>query len=311
MFKLKPPTTYDEQLKLMESRGMIIPDREKALVTLQNENYYRLSGYTFHMKKSPSTEQFVEGSSFETVLNLYNYDKALRNLLFKYIDTIEIRIRTKIAYHFAHACTSYGHYNPINFVSYDACDDFAQSLTKAIIKNKDAAFVKQHINNYSNTKVDPPEYYMPLWAAVEILSLSTLSKFYKNIGDPAIQVEIANSIEVNSARLGNWLHSIACLRNLCAHHGRIFNQALHPAIQYSELFYFSIRPYKIPTDHIFGYIPALIALLPDQPQRHQLLQDLKELNNCYFPLIDKTLLGYPEDWTQYFSKWESLSSFLL
>ena len=311
MFKLKPPTTYEQQLSLLESRGMIIPDREKALSALQSENYYRLSGYTFHMKKSLSAEQFTEGSSFETVLNLYNYDKALRNILFKYIDSIEIRLRTKISYHFSHSCTSYGHYNPINFISYEACDDFSVSLDKAIEKNKDAAFVRQHINKYSNLQVDPPVYNMPLWVAVEIISFSTLSKFYRTIGIYSVKKDIADSLEISVARLDNWLHAIACLRNLCAHHGRIYNQTLHPAISYSQIFYESIKPLKLQTDHIFGYVPALLALLPDLKQRHQFIHDIKELNNSYFSIIDKSLLGYPDDWAQFFSKWESVSTLLL
>lgn len=314
LFALKPPITYEEQLLLLESRGMLIPDREKALEALKNENYYRLSGYTFHMKKSPAAEPFTDGSSFDTVLNLYKYDKMLRNILFKYIDTIEVRLRTKIAYYFSHRCTSYGHYNPINFTSYDACDDFIKSLDKAILKNIDAPFVKNHINKYSKTDVDPPVYNMPLWAAVEILSFSTLSKFFRSIGILDVKKDIATSMDVDIARLDNWLHSIACLRNICAHHGRIYNQTLHPAISYGDLFYKiykSQQSLPLPTDRIFGYIPALLALLPDQVCRHQMVQDLKSLNSTFFSMIDKTRLGYPDDWPQVLSQWETISTALL
>lgn len=310
MFKLKPPTTYEQQLLLLESRGMIIQDRSKALAALQNENYYRLSGYTFHMKVNASTEQFAEGSSFDTVLSLYDYDKELRNILFRYIDTIEIRLRTRISYFFSHACTSYGHYNPINFLSYEACDDFVASLNKAIEKNKDAPFVKQHIIKYSNPNTNPPLYNMPLWVAVEILSFSTLSKFYKTIGSDTIKHEIANSLEISSAQLDNWLHAIACLRNLCAHHGRIYNQKLHPAISYSPTFYNSIKPLVLQTDRFFGYIPALIALLPDSIKRNQFVQDLIKLNHHYFQSIDYSLLGYPDDWEDYLKQWLTISTFL-
>ena len=310
MFKLKSPITYEQQLALLESRGMSIPDREEALTVLQNENYYRLSGYTFHMKKSAASEAFKEGSSFDTVMYLYNYDKALRHMLFKYIDTIEIRFRTKISYCFSHACSSYGHYNPINFISFEACDDFCDSLTKAIEKNKDAAFVRQHISKYSDLSSNPPVYNMPLWVAVEIISFSTLSKFYRGIGLDAVKKEIAFSVNINAARLDNWLHAIACLRNLCAHHGRIYNQELHPSISYSPIFYASLKPLRLKTDHIFGYIPALIALLPDYSQRHCFVHDLKKLNESYFSSIDKSLLGYPDDWDQYLNKWESIETSL-
>ena len=41
----KPPTTFQEQVDLLKSRGLIINDSEKALQNISRINYYRLSSY--------------------------------------------------------------------------------------------------------------------------------------------------------------------------------------------------------------------------------------------------------------------------
>jgi len=41
----KPPTTFQEQVDLLKSRGLIINDPNKALQNISRINYYRLSSY--------------------------------------------------------------------------------------------------------------------------------------------------------------------------------------------------------------------------------------------------------------------------
>jgi len=70
----KPALTFDEQLKKLESRGMVIADREEALKQLASISYYRLSGYSYPFrernKQGTVTSQFQKGVSFEQVLTL-------------------------------------------------------------------------------------------------------------------------------------------------------------------------------------------------------------------------------------------------
>ena len=48
---LKEPKTFDEQIDLLKSRGLIIGDEDKAKFILSNINYYRFSAYLIHFKK--------------------------------------------------------------------------------------------------------------------------------------------------------------------------------------------------------------------------------------------------------------------
>lgn len=78
-------------VNLLESRGLLICDRNKAIQYLDNIGYYRLSAYMYPLLKMPKTAHlYKEGSTFEKVMMLYRFDKKLRLLMFNEIEKIEI-----------------------------------------------------------------------------------------------------------------------------------------------------------------------------------------------------------------------------
>ena len=84
-------------VNLLESRGLQIYDRNKAIQYLDNIGYYRLSAYMYHLLKMPKTAHlYKEGSSFKKVMMLYRFDKKLRLLMFNEIEKIEIAIRRAV-----------------------------------------------------------------------------------------------------------------------------------------------------------------------------------------------------------------------
>ena len=77
-------------VNLLESRGLQICDRNKAIQYLDNIGYYRLSAYMYPLLKMPKTVHlYKEGSTFEKVMMLYRFDKKLRLLMFNEIEKIE------------------------------------------------------------------------------------------------------------------------------------------------------------------------------------------------------------------------------
>ena len=84
-------------VNLLESRGLQICDRNKAIQYLDNIGYYRLSAYMYPLLKMPKTVHlYKEGSTFEKVMMLYRFDKKLRLLMFNEIEKIEIAIRRAV-----------------------------------------------------------------------------------------------------------------------------------------------------------------------------------------------------------------------
>ena len=102
----KPPKTFDEQIQILENRGLIINDRARAKRHLSNVSYYRMSAYMLPFKKRDASgkplDEFVEGTTWDDVYSLYKFDRKLRLLVFDAIERIEIALRTQVIYQLSH-----------------------------------------------------------------------------------------------------------------------------------------------------------------------------------------------------------------
>ena len=77
--------TVDEQISLLQSRGMIIDNIEKAKEVLLDVGYYRLGFYWFPFEKSfpqkhHRVHKFKEKTDFDDAVKLYYFDFNLRNI---------------------------------------------------------------------------------------------------------------------------------------------------------------------------------------------------------------------------------------
>ena len=219
--KHKPYLTIDEQIKLLSSdRGLIIDDINKAKEALLNLNYYRLSGYSLTLRKN---NKFYKGTHFDDILQIYNFDRDLRVLIFSYLEDIEISLRS-------HVATELGKQdvNPddtpayLKQENYNSPETFymmQKELPNALGDNKNEAFVKHHKTKYNGI--------LPTWAIVETLSFGKLSKLFASLNID-IQKNICKNyydgLRYNTMQ--NWLEGIVVLRNLCAHRVRLFNRGI-------------------------------------------------------------------------------------
>lgn len=165
---IKQATTIDEQIKLLKSRGMAVPDEDKAKEILMDIGFYRLGFYAFPFEKSfPSltnrSHEYKPDSSFTDVVELYYFDYDLRKILTYYLNRIEINLRTYITY------TISNHYkkSPTWFVdpsimypSYIA--DFEHKVYKTIRENP---VIKRHHSRYK-------DLYAPAWKTMEFMTLA-------------------------------------------------------------------------------------------------------------------------------------------
>ena len=74
-----------------------------------------------------------------------------------------------------------------------------------------------HYNQYYNT---PP--YPPLWIMLEAVSFGALSKLYSNL-HLNNQKQVAAELGFHHEMLASWFKSLNVLRNMCAHHSRLWN----------------------------------------------------------------------------------------
>ena len=75
----KPRLSYAEQLELLQKRGLVIENKDKALYLLENISYYRLSGYWYPLLENKEEHLFKPNVSFETAFKIYCFDRKLRH----------------------------------------------------------------------------------------------------------------------------------------------------------------------------------------------------------------------------------------
>lgn len=105
----KPPMTFDEQIELLESRGMVIGDTDRARRYLSHLNYYRLAAYWLPFEETHLPHKFKPDTRFDTVLEHYIFDRELRLLVMDAIERIEVSLRTQWAYYLSHTYGPHAH----------------------------------------------------------------------------------------------------------------------------------------------------------------------------------------------------------
>ncbi len=210
----KPFLSYEEQLALLEDRGLIVEDRKKALSVLLMINYYFFRGYSLTLLKNDS---FYSGITFDNIYELYMFDEQFRSIVMKYCGIVEVTFRSYISYYHSEKYTPLGYLNPGNFDDITRHSNFIVELDKEIERSDDY-FIEHHKSDLNSV--------FPLWVAIEVTSFGVLSKLFKNM-----KLDDRNSIAnkyVGYSRkyVENWLQCCSYARNIAAHGGRFYNRLL-------------------------------------------------------------------------------------
>ncbi|APS44712.1 Abi family protein [Piscirickettsia salmonis] len=214
----KPPLSFEKQLQLLESRGMVIPDKDRALHYLENLNYYRLAAYWIPFQKDRVSHTFYEGTSFDDVLNLYIFDRELRLIVLDAIERVEVSVRTQLCYCLAHEHGSHAHLQPEAFFNTNKYNVLISKL-KDEYRRSNESFVNHYREAYTET-------LPPIWVSVELFTFGQLSMCYQNIKGRHLKQKTASHYNIDEKLLGSFLHQLSFIRNLCAHHSRLWNRDL-------------------------------------------------------------------------------------
>lgn len=218
----KPALSYAQQVAQLVARGMSVSEPAAAEAILSKTSYYRLSAYwyPFRLRDAAGTalDAFEPGASFDQVIQLYEFDRELRLLVLDALERVEVTVRTAVTYQLGMAHGAFGHELAGNFHPQFNHADWVTKLRVETDRSTDA-FVDHFRNRYS----DYPA--LPIWMCTEVLSIGALSLLYKGMqnGDKAA---VAATFGMHPKRLQDWLHVLSYVRNLCAHHSRLWNRDL-------------------------------------------------------------------------------------
>lgn len=285
----KPALTFEQQLNQLVSRGMNVGNAEKALHILESVSYYRLSGYWFPLLDDKKKHTFKDGASFETSFKLYCFDRELRLLITSELEKIEVAIRAKMIYILSHEYGCFWFLKTKLFRNPEKYEEFQIKKLKEEYERSDEEFINVFRENYLDE-------LPPSWMLMEIVSFGTLSKFYSNLNPGKHKRQIAHSFGLKDTIFQNWLHSIVYLRNICAHHTRLWNRVLSIVPKTPETVRKTwINNKTISTDRLYFSLCVIRFLLQTVNPQSRFTIKLKDLLAKY-PNVDITAMGFPTDW---------------
>ena len=300
---VKKPLTIEEQIDRLEQRGLNFADREQAKNYLKNISYYRLRAFTYPFQNNtdPSADHvFLRNDiDFSDIIDLYIFDRRLRNLVFNELEKIEIAVRTQLSLVYSVQSQDPFWYldgvwfvqsNPNTFphLVNDVSDDVNRS-------NED--FIKHY-----KTKYDTPAM-PPSWMSLEVLSFGTLSRMYKSLDKTLMKRQIAREMGIGDENVfANWLHAFSNLRNCCAHHSRIWNRrfVVHLKLPYNTSNPFLTRSSlkTIKQNKIFAMLSAIKYIVDIISPGNSFKNRLEELLIENHKLLTIKEMGFPTDWKE-------------
>lgn len=212
----KPVLSYQEQVELMQRRGLSIQDTSEAARILSKVSYYRISTYFYPFLSE--RDQFKQGSSFDQIIELYRLDEELRKGFFAALTPVEIALKARFIFALAQGWGPFAQYSPLLVRSDFNHTEWLNSIEKEIFRAREP-----FIDHYRATYEGFPR--LPLWMAAEVMSLGSLSTFYQGLL-PEPRRRIVNGLGLPHPVLRSWLHFLSYLRNVCAHHARLWDREL-------------------------------------------------------------------------------------
>ena len=212
--KVKTFKTIDEQIEIMQSKGLTINDIDYAKNILLRENYFFINGYRHLFMVSNSNRMFIKGATFYELYGLFYFDRQLRNIIFKNILIFENNLKSIIAY-----VVSKNHgFKESNYLS---SHSFVRDKHKSRQINDLIKKMKRQIRVNAKQHTATAHYldkygYIPLWVVVKVLSFGIVGEMY-TILQYQDQKEIANIFNIEINKLVDYLPILANYRNLCAH----------------------------------------------------------------------------------------------
>jgi len=206
---------------------------------LKRVGYYRLSAYWYPFRSSTVSclangrsqalvhDDFMPGTQFSTVFELYVFDKKLRLLMLDALERVEIALRTDVALILgqrdpvAHRNPTLLHGNFSKKVQKNGQTHHQRWLEKLneVERRSKSDFVQHFRTKY-------PASDLPIWMSVELWDFGMLSRFLSGL-TAADQMTLAGRYQLPRRELlTSWMKAFNFVRNVCAHHARLWNQPL-------------------------------------------------------------------------------------
>lgn len=297
----KVPLSNADLLARWQGKGMTVPCTVDAVRALNYVGYFRLRGYALSlMTPSPAGRVFLPGVSFEDVLVRYEFDRGLRRITLGQLERIEVAVRTVISNQMSMQ------YGPFWYLNHPAqvlghapghgsrsepfpLGSFLGAVERETRRSRDL-FAQHYFGTYTEPLLPPS------WLMAECLSFGKWSQLYKHLQKaerthPNPKKAVARAFGLTAPLVESWLHALTLLRNICAHHGRVWNRrfVVRPAIYNQAAQHFSDPQSYYCLAVVMRLFSKAVDAHDEWPVR---LADLFSAHAAIAPAD----LGFPQDW---------------
>jgi abortive infection bacteriophage resistance protein len=308
----KPFLTFDQQLDRIEGRGLNVRDRAIAIENLRRLGYYRLSGYWYPFRQRREghlegtdvpEEQFIAGIWFEDIVAICEFDRRLRNIILAATEPFELAIRVAVA-------QQIGVIDPFRYLNRDYWGDAANHVSYPASGKTDFELFTEHQQTLINrsteafakhfgTKYEGP---MPIWTAIELWDFGMLTRFFQVMHETDREAVAVAFGLAGGRRFQGWLRAINDLRNVCAHHSRLFKRHFptNPSFPKDIPALSHLNWLDDKSKHRLYPLLCVLAFTLDQlpecgPWKHEVLTHFGKLDAN--PIASPDDFGIPSYWT--------------
>lgn len=311
----KPFLTYEQQIQKLKDKNLTISNEKAAKDTLRRHSYFALvTGYK-NLFKNPTTKDYRDGTTFEDIVALYEFDAQLRELTLRNLLHIERHIRSALSYAF---CQKYGeqqtaYLNSANYNLYtkrnrSGIDRLIDRYLKPIVDQKehtDYPYIEHYKHQHHN---------VPLWVLINALTFGTVSKMYQ-YSTFDIQTSVSKEFEgINEGQLQKILQVLTDFRNVCAHNERLLsyrcaqheipNLLLHEKLNipmrgtqylYGKRDLFAVVlvfRYLLPSEEFLQYKRGIGRLIDQVVEKNKQISEAELLDRMGFPPNWKNITRY-------------------
>lgn len=285
------PVDVDQQLNILQSRGMFISDYASAKKFLEQTYFHRFVSYAVPFLIKGDRRNYQPHTKFADVVAIYHFDSKLRLLILDAIERIEISLRAQ----FIGLSWKYGphFYMEHKFFSDHKLLNESIERVEYQLKSSNDLFVNEYYEHYVAPNLPP------IWVAMEVITIGQLNKWIANLKNYDDRQTIASHYKIPHNALQIILDNLTIVRNFAAHHTRIWNR--HFNFTGLENSSHALINHAFCSDgKIYSLLLSVGFLLKNIYGLNEYISNLEQLISKY--RIDTKLMGFPENWQQLFNE---------
>ncbi len=285
--------TRKGQISFLEQTGLIFEKKDTCRY-LANKGLTNLKPYLcYFLKGNDEGVRFKEGTTWEVVCNLYDFDNQLRIFVSQSISMFNIAFKEQISYQMGNKYSPYWH-NDANLFK----DPRPRRLSDGRIVMIDVYNdIQQIINRYQ--KGD--RHACTFRSCSQLFYFSHCSRIYSHLRNQADQDRIAWHFGVPFHTFCSWVHALVKVRNLCAHDAFLWNRVFDVVpdrLDFSTQNYWISNSEDIERDRIYYILCILNFLLQTVNPGFGLSKLLSDLIETYKHVLNLSEMGFPAHWEQ-------------